>query len=62
MVSLETPWSSGASGIATDAETAARLRQIANADAKSIFMAIFLSSKNAATRVARHLRGAAVAQ
>src|ERR1039458_6425762 len=43
MVSPETAWSSGASGTAADAETAARLRQIANADAKSIFMAIFPS-------------------
>ena len=43
MVSVETAWSSGASGIAAEAETAARPRQIANVDAKSIFMAIFPS-------------------
>jgi hypothetical protein len=38
MVSPAPAWSSGASGIAFDAETAARLRQMANADATSIFM------------------------
>jgi hypothetical protein len=38
MVSPDTAWPSGASGIAVDAETAARLRQMANADATSIFM------------------------
>jgi hypothetical protein len=38
MVSPAAAWSSGASGIAFDAETAARLRQMANADATSIFM------------------------
>jgi hypothetical protein len=41
MVSADTARSSGASGIARDAETAARLRQMANADAKSIFMGLF---------------------
>ncbi len=49
MVSLDTPWSSGASGIAFDAETAARLRQMANADATRIFMG-FPLSQFAATR------------
>jgi hypothetical protein len=38
MVSVDTAWSSGATGIARDEEIAARLRQIANADAASIFM------------------------
>jgi hypothetical protein len=37
MVSVDIAWSSGASGMACDAETAARLRQIANAEATSIF-------------------------
>jgi hypothetical protein len=44
MTSADAAWSSGASGIAFDADTAARPRQIANADATSIFMgASFLS-------------------
>jgi hypothetical protein len=38
MVSLDTDWSSGASGIACEAEIAAKLRPIANADAARIFM------------------------
>jgi hypothetical protein len=38
MVSADTAWSSGATGIAGDAETAARLRPMAKADAASIFM------------------------
>jgi hypothetical protein len=38
MVSADTDWSSGAKGIACDAEIAARLRPIANADAARIFM------------------------
>jgi hypothetical protein len=37
MVSDDTDWSSGASGIALDAEIAARLRPIANAEAASSF-------------------------
>ena len=37
MVSVDIAWSSGASGMACDAETAARLRQIANAEATSSF-------------------------
>jgi hypothetical protein len=45
MTSLDTAWSSGANGIAFDAEIAARLRQIANADATSIFIGAFLSSQ-----------------
>jgi hypothetical protein len=44
MVSAEAAWSSGATGMARDAETAARLRQIANADAANIFIGFFLSS------------------
>jgi hypothetical protein len=44
MVSLDIARSSGASGIARDAETAATLRPIANAVATSIFMGFsFLS-------------------
>jgi hypothetical protein len=50
MVSVDMAWSSEASGIARDAETAARLRQIANADATSIFTGFFLSPPFAATR------------
>jgi hypothetical protein len=38
MVSADTDWSSGATGMAFDAETAARLRPMANADAARIFM------------------------
>jgi hypothetical protein len=38
MVSDDTDWSSGASGIACEAEVAAKLRPIANADAARIFM------------------------
>jgi hypothetical protein len=38
MVSADTDWSSGAKGIACDAEIAARLRPRANADAARIFM------------------------
>jgi hypothetical protein len=38
MVSVATDWSSGASGIACEAEIAAKLRPIANADAARIFM------------------------
>jgi hypothetical protein len=45
MASADTARSSGASGIAFDAETAARLRQIANADATSFFIGAFLSSR-----------------
>jgi hypothetical protein len=45
MASVDTAWSSGASGIAFDAETATRLRQIANADATSSFIGAFLSSQ-----------------
>ena len=45
MVSLDTAWSSGATGIARDEEIAARLRQIANIDAASIFTAFILSSQ-----------------
>jgi hypothetical protein len=37
MVLVDTAWSSRASGIARDAEAAARLRQIANAEATSSF-------------------------
>jgi hypothetical protein len=38
MVSADTDWSSGASGIACEAEIAAKPRPIANADAARIFM------------------------
>ena len=38
MVSVDTAWSSGATGIARDAETAARLRPMAKADTASNFM------------------------
>jgi hypothetical protein len=44
MVSNDAAWSSGATGIARDAEIAARLRQIANADAASTFIGFVLSS------------------
>jgi hypothetical protein len=54
MVSPDTAWSSGASGIAFDAETAARLRQMANADATSIFMGSSFPLKFAATRRFTH--------
>jgi hypothetical protein len=37
MVSADTDWSSGATGMAFDAEIAARLRPMANADAARIF-------------------------
>lgn len=56
MVSLARARSSGASGIAFDAETAARLRQMANADATSIFMGSSFPLKCAATRQFPHLR------
>jgi hypothetical protein len=39
MMSADAAWSSGASGMARDAETAATLRQMTNADAMNIFMA-----------------------
>jgi hypothetical protein len=45
MVSADTARSSGARGIAREVETAARLRQIANIDAASIFMGFFLSTQ-----------------
>jgi hypothetical protein len=50
MTSAEAARSSGASGIAFDADIAATPRQTANADATSIFMGFFLSLKFAATR------------
>jgi hypothetical protein len=50
MVSDDAAWSSGATGIARDAETAARLRQIANADAPSIFIGFVLSSLHSPRR------------
>jgi hypothetical protein len=43
MVSVDADWSSGATGMACDADIAATLRQIANADATSIFMDFSLS-------------------
>src|SRR5260370_545698 len=53
MGSGDRAWSGGARGFARDAETAARLRQIANADATSILMGFFLSPQFAATRRSR---------
>jgi hypothetical protein len=50
MVSVDTAWSSGATGIAREAEIAARLRQIANADTAINFIDFFLSSLIAAIR------------
>jgi hypothetical protein len=40
MVAPAAAWSSGARGIAFEADTAARLRQTANADATSIFIGL----------------------
>jgi hypothetical protein len=45
MVSDDMVWSSGASGIAWDADIAIRLRPMANAEAVSIFMDFSLSSR-----------------
>jgi hypothetical protein len=50
MVSVDAAWSSGATGIARDEEIAARLRQIANTDAASIFMGFPFLSQFAASR------------
>jgi hypothetical protein len=55
MASVDTAWSSGANGIAFDAETAARLRQIANADATIIFIGAFLSSQICRDAAISHL-------
>jgi hypothetical protein len=44
MVSVDTAWSSGATGIARDAEIVARPRQIAKADAARSFIGLVLSS------------------
>jgi hypothetical protein len=43
MVSVDTAWSSGATGIAREAEIATRLRQSANADAAINFTDFLLS-------------------
>ena len=56
MVSLDTAWSSGATGIARDEEIAARLRQIAKADAASIFMGFSFPLKFTAGAAVSDLR------
>jgi hypothetical protein len=50
MVSDEMVWSSGASGIAWDADIAIRLRPMANAKAVSSFMDFFLSFRGSLLR------------
>jgi len=54
MVSVDADWSSGATGMACAADIAATLRQIANAEATSIFMDFSFSL--AATRRCCNLR------